>query len=177
MDRVRKGQKVKASTINTIFEAFDLQPDPLGGKGPSKGMPAILCLAENLGASQLEPFQVAIISGQSQPNNPQKQANIVLQIAAPDAGDDLTHLCVVQDIIPSGRVGRVIIMGLCWVETDLTEGAFASPAEGQSTVTLSDSGPAEVLWGSGAQYALIRFPVGGGGGAGNGDVVGVIWSS
>ena len=160
MDRVRSGQKISARPINQALEGMDLQPDILSGKGLSKGQTAFYAQAENISAQLLEPFSAVIIKGQSLTSNPQGQRDVVLQVDIPTVGDDLNRFAVVEDFIPAGKIGRVCILGVCWVETDLSEGEFASPAEGQTTFSLSDSGPAEVLSGSGDQYALLRFPVG-----------------
>ena len=110
---------------------------------------------------------VALIAGQMHivAAAPHKKPTITVQVEAPSAAVNSDFICVPQEQIRAGKLGRVCLSGICWAKYDGSTGDRGAAVEGSDELTLSDTGPAEILWENSTDgLALIRFGGGGSGG-------------
>lgn len=148
---VRNVESVSAATIGMQSGA------PV--KAPASGL---ILKAENVADAALQPFEAVTIKGQGY-QSPETKRDVLLQVGTAADDDDLASWAVVLDAVPVGGVGRVLTLGVAWVEYDpATSGAYAAPVAGARAVALGGSGhglvldtlPDEAL-------ALVRIPAGG----------------
>jgi hypothetical protein len=171
---VKKGNPIRAKDMALIQRAVDnagrepavrfttAKTALAGGWGSG-----LVCAAENAGVATVQPFSPAIIVGQSYTDSPEGKREVILTTRRPVENDDMTFLVIaLQQILP-GTVGRVCIQGICWMAADATEGLYASPIADSDVVTLAETGPIQVLHGSGTALVLGRFATGSGSQGGN----------
>lgn len=162
----RTGQPIRARDIGAIAATLNADPVPLGGKPTFINLPSLVASIDNLSGAPLLPASAIVITGQALSGNPETNRQIVLNARIAQEGDDLTRLVVTLRDIPAGQVGKAILSGLAWVQYNTgTSGSFLTPVLGTVIADLGSSGPAQVLATQGG-FALVRFPVGAGGGGG-----------
>jgi|GEM_PF-2933552 len=168
MKRVKKGETIKAKTMNDIIRLVNESANLAGG-AQSEVHPAIVVLAQNVGETDLNLHDVCIVRGSSLSDG-SKQVQTVLEVAIPDATDCLDIIAVCLEKIPSDQAGSVVIAGMCWAETDGGDGYYGTLEEGNNFLTIGDSGSVQIIDRDGS-VALVRFPCGGGGGSGEGATI------
>lgn len=162
----KPGQPIRADDIRKLIAVAN-RLMALRGDSLSSGLPALTVMAANVGSASLAPYAVGVIRDQALAD-PERQSEVVVQVAQAEEGDGTHRIAVCLDQIPVGQVGRVALVGVAWAATDGSTGNYGSVSAGQAVLTLGDStGPCEVLATSG-NYALIRFPTSTGG-DGDGD--------
>lgn len=149
-------------------------PDSLAVKVLRAQRGFVQCQGANTTSTAFDPYAVAIISGQTIETVPGNRETVVdISERSEDNSDADLVLCL--DRIEPGAIGPVCVMGVCWAESDGSAGEFASVAEGERVVTLSDSGVARVISGSGASFVLLRI----GGGSGTAEEIpqlSIVWN-
>ena len=164
---VRRGQSIRADDINQFSRILSQSPDGLATNPQmfARNL-GTYGRCENVGDTRLDPMDIATIKGQTyeEPiNAPGDIPAIILQVGIAEAGDDLSKIVIVHEQIESGvsHLGYACLMGICWAKYDGTSGNRGSVAAGSTALTLSASGPAEILWTDGIDLALVRFPTSG----------------
>lgn len=154
------GDPIRAADMAAIMQFYNTNQFPTAGIA-NNGLlnTCSICYAHNVGAVDLNVFDVAIISGNAIGTT--GTAEIAVDVAQAIADDNMGHACIVLDSMAAGKGGRVIVAGIFWANADAaTTGKFATPIQGSSVLACSDvPGPFQVLAGEGTAMALVRFPL------------------
>jgi len=139
----------------------------------------IVVSAVNQGATKIEPYEPVAVTGQAfDDNDDEINDRVLLTVSVPSSENDA--IAVALDSLDPNEGGRVFALGVTLVYLRLNEDdkvgsyrfAGINPAVATNALTLAEEGPVEVLWKDATVsttargLALVRFPVGGGGGSG-----------
>ena len=167
--QVQSGDQIRAEDINQLVRLANGRGTIHGGLGTTGQAIGLVARAVNSGATRLDPRAVALIAGQTHPvaaSAHTKRAAITPQVALPSATVNLDFICFPLEQIKSGKMGLVCLSGVCWAKYDGSTGDRGAAVEGSDQLTLSDTGPAEILWMDSTNLvALVRFGGGGSGGS------------
>lgn len=187
IERVQKGQRIRASHHNEIVGALEslrnihgtgglqVSNNPQGTSVTRAGTltlkgGALQCAALNEDSVTLQAYQPVVITGQmyDTANDPNLYAPPVLRVRRRDADDDADlPVAVVSDSMQTNTIGRVYTVGvcLCYLTGDDAVRASYDTVDG-TALTLTSEGSIEVVWcnDDSAKPGLIRL--GGGGSAG-----------
>ena len=187
LERVQKGQRIRASHHNEIVGALEslrnihgtgglqVSNNPQGTSVTRAGTltlkgGALQCAALNEDSVTLQAYQPVVITGQmyDTANDPNLYAPPVLRVRRRDADDDADlPVAVVSDSMQTNTIGRVYTVGvcLCYLTGDDAVRASYDTVDG-TALTLTSEGSIEVVWcnDDSAKPGLIRLGGGGGGG-------------
>jgi len=173
--KVRPGEPIRADDINnlalaalggfSISDDFTVSETPDGQilrlkKSIKNLFPNTVCQAKNSTGSALEYGSCARISGQTF-DEPRYNDQFVLELSAFSASADNTKIAIANEPIEDGAMGEIVIAGIALALVTGSTGDYAEPASGLDTLSVGDSGPAQVLWLNASDgIAMVRFPVG-----------------
>ena len=186
IERVQKGQRIRASHHNEIVGALEslrnihgtgglqVSNNPQGTSVTRAGTltlkgGALQCAALNEDSVTLQAYQPVVITGQmyDTANDPNLYAPPVLRVRRRDADDDADlPVAVVSESMQTNTIGRVYTVGvcLCYLTGDDAVRASYDTVDG-TALTLTSEGSIEVVWcnDDSAKPGLIRLGGGGGG--------------
>lgn len=159
-------QTPSGSTVNTV--------DPL-----TRRRDGIISRAANVDDETIDAHSPVVIVGQAfDADNADLFGPIVLQVRKPEGSDDEDSAwAVTVNAIEPGIVGRVCVMGVCLVsikaQSGGEDGTFVrlDPNVATDALRIDDEGDGQMLWRDDSasitskHLALVRFPVGAGGGS------------
>ncbi len=178
--KVRSGERLRipAETFNSFIDsARDLKERRQRQGQASRGEAARhdVVLIRNDSGTDRERFEIlgvdSPIYGPTDNEEEFKNRPSLVGVT-PTVADHKGKFVVLLEPVAYGELGRALVVGATPVTVDVTDEAhtFADVADGVATHLASGSeGTAAILWkeaGTGAVWALVRFPAGGGGGGG-----------
>jgi hypothetical protein len=98
------------------------------------------------------------------------QERVALALVAPDEDEHGDRLCILQEPVAAGALGRGLILGVSPVRLQVTaeDDRTATVTTGDpSVLTTGAAGSARILWkepGTGERWGLVQIPAGGGAG-------------
>ena len=168
MDKVVSGQdlRIKAADWNDIGAAVAANKKRLfdGGATQNNAGHEIIKVANNTGAPRtiFSPMLMGnpTVDPAVDVNEFMFRPTIYVDVA--NGGDDL-NMCILQEPIGTGKVGRAMLVGVSPVSIDVTDAnhLFAKPVDGEYYLESSEAGMFRIVYkqsGTGTKWALVQFP-------------------
>jgi len=175
LTKVRPGQalKISADAFNAFVDAAQAQRGSSIGQAvedsTARPTAGIVTVRNDSGADQDRFAVLGIDAPLILPtDNPASfQERVALSLVAPDADEHGDRLCILQEPIASGALGRGLILGVSPVQLQVTsedDRTAAVTTDDPSVLTTGADGSARILWkepGTGEKWGLVQIPAGG----------------
>ena len=188
LTKVRSGQPltITAEAFNAFIDAANAQRgsglDQQAAGTATTTAAGIVTVRNDSGADQ-ERFAVLGIDAPLilPTENPAAfQERVALSLVAPDADQHRDRMCILQEPIAAGALGRGLIVGVSpmRLQVQADDDRMATIiTDDASALTTGAEGAARILWkeaGTGAKWGLVQIPAGGAGGGSPNLVVEVV---
>jgi hypothetical protein len=175
LTKVRSGQRlsISAEAFNAFIDAAEAQRSTSIGQAvddPAAGRTAGIVTVRNDSGADQDRFAVLGINAPlilPAENSAAFQERVALSLVPPDAEQHADRLCILQEPIAVGALGRGLILGVTPVRLQVTsedDRAATATTDEPSVLTTGSDGGARILWkepGTGQKWGLVQIPAGG----------------
>jgi hypothetical protein len=175
LTKVRSGQRlsISAEAFNAFIDAAEARRSTSIGQAvddSTTSRAAGIVTVRNDSGSDQERFAVLGIAAPLilPAENPAAfQERVALSLVLPDAEQHADRLCILQEPIAAGALGRGLILGVTPVRLEVAsdeDRAAAVTTDDPSVLTTGPEGSVRILWkepGTGQKWGLVQIPAGG----------------
>jgi hypothetical protein len=164
---------ISAEAFNAFIDAAEAQRSTSIDQAvddPAAGRTAGIVTVRNDSGSDQERFAALGIATPlilPAENSAAFQERVALSLVLPDADQHADRLCILQEPIAAGALGRGLLLGVTPVRLEVTsedDRAATVTTDNPSLLTTGTDGSARILWkepGTGPKWGLVQIPAGG----------------